>query len=56
MLLTMFCWETQGPGIYMDVTFTYTTNLNLKMVFAVLAAQGEPKHYKSGSFNVIADQ
>ena len=29
MLWTMFCWETLGPGIHVDVTLTRTTYLNI---------------------------
>lgn len=25
----MLCWETLGPAIYVDVTVTYTTYLNI---------------------------
>ena len=25
----MFCWETLGPGIHVDVTLTCTANLNI---------------------------
>lgn len=25
----MFCWETMGPGLYVDFTFNRTTNLNI---------------------------
>ncbi|MCI4378051.1 hypothetical protein PGIGA_G00211420 [Pangasianodon gigas] len=29
MLWAMFCWETLGPGIHVDVTLTRTTYLNI---------------------------
>ncbi len=29
MLLAMFCWETLGPGIHVDVSLTCTTYLNI---------------------------
>ena len=29
MLWTMFCWDTLGPGIHVDVTLTRTTYLNI---------------------------
>ncbi len=31
MLLALFCWETLGPGIHVDVTLTHTT-YHLKIV------------------------
>lgn len=29
MLWAMFCWETLGPGIHVDVPLTYTTHLKI---------------------------
>ncbi|MCI4389581.1 hypothetical protein PGIGA_G00099830 [Pangasianodon gigas] len=29
MLWAMFCWETSGPGIHVDVILTHTTYLNI---------------------------
>lgn len=25
----MFCWKTFGPSVYVDVTLTHSTNLNI---------------------------